>query len=44
MSLYNHVANKDAVLDGMVEVVMVEIERSARGVLDGAAPGADWQG
>lgn len=26
MSLYNHVANKDAVLDGMVELVAVEIE------------------
>jgi len=26
MSLYNHVANKDEVLDGMVEIVVAEIE------------------
>jgi AcrR family transcriptional regulator len=44
MSLYNHVANKDDLLDGMVEMVMVEVNRSAREVRDGAEPGADWQG
>ena len=35
MSLYNHVANKDDMLDGMVEVVAGEIERPA--------PGAEWR-
>jgi hypothetical protein len=31
MSLYNHVSNKDDVLDGMVELIAVEIELSAIG-------------
>ncbi len=44
MSLYNHVASKDDLVDGMVELVMVEVNRSAREVRDGAEPGADWQG
>ncbi len=35
MSLYNHVANKDDVLDGMVEIVVGEI--------DVPAIGADWK-
>jgi AcrR family transcriptional regulator len=35
MSLYNHVANKDAVLDGMMDLVVGEIELSAQE--------ADWQ-
>ncbi|NNF10472.1 MAG: TetR family transcriptional regulator [Acidimicrobiia bacterium] len=29
MALYNHVANKDAILDGLVEVVLAEIETPA---------------
>ncbi len=35
MSLYNHVANKDDVLDGMVEVVVAEFELPS--------PEANWQ-
>ena len=35
MSLYNHVANKDDLLDGMVEVVFGEIQPPA--------PGGDWK-
>jgi AcrR family transcriptional regulator len=35
MSLYNHVANKDALLDGMVDIVFSEI--------DLPAGGADWK-
>ncbi len=35
MSLYNHVANKDDVLDGMIELVVGEI--------DLVAPGPDWK-
>ena len=35
MSLYNHVANKDDLLDGMVEVVTAEIEVPSGG--------ADWK-
>lgn len=35
MSLYNHVANKDAILDGMVDAVVAEIELPE--------PGLDWQ-
>jgi AcrR family transcriptional regulator len=35
MSLYHHVANKDAILDGMVDVVFREIELPA--------PGAEWK-
>ncbi len=35
MSLYNHVANKEDVLDGMVDIVVGEI--------DPAAEGADWK-
>lgn len=30
MSLYNHVANKDGVLDGMLDLVLEEIEVPAR--------------
>lgn len=44
MSLYNHVANKDDLVDGMIEMVMLEVNRSAQEVRDGAEPGADWQG
>jgi AcrR family transcriptional regulator len=35
MSLYNHVANKDAILDGIVDMVVAEIEVPA--------VGGDWQ-
>jgi AcrR family transcriptional regulator len=35
MSLYNHVANKDDLLDGIVEIVFSEIELPP--------PGADWK-
>ena len=35
MSLYNHVANKDAILDGMLERVLGEIELPV--------PGRDWE-
>ena len=35
MSLYNHVANKDELLDGMVDLVFAEIELPA--------PGAEWK-
>jgi len=35
MSLYNHVANKDEVLDGMVDATYAEIAAPT--------PGADWQ-
>ena len=44
MSLYNHVANKDDLLDGMVEEAMVEVNRSARAVREAVPAGADWQG
>ncbi len=44
MSLYNHVNNKDDLLDGMVEMAMVEVNRSAREVRDAAPSDADWQG
>ena len=36
MSLYNHVANKDDLLDGMVEIVIGEIEAPV--------PGGEWKG
>jgi AcrR family transcriptional regulator len=35
MSLYNHVANKDDLLDGMVDIVFGEI--------DAPSPGGDWK-
>src|SRR5437016_8507653 len=35
MSLYNHVANKDDLLDGMIDIVFGEIEPPA--------PGGDWK-
>jgi AcrR family transcriptional regulator len=35
MSLYNHVANKDDLLDGMVDIVFSEIEAPS--------PGGDWK-
>lgn len=44
MSLYNHVASKDDLVDGMVELVMVEVNRTAQEVRDGAEPGGEWRG
>ncbi len=38
MSLYNHVANKDDLLDGMVEMVMVEVNAVRAEAPDGASP------
>lgn len=35
MSLYNHVANKDDLLDGMVDVIIGDIDRPT--------PGGDWK-
>ena len=43
MSLYHHVPNKDAILDGVVEVVMAELNESAEQV-DGPSPADDWKG
>jgi AcrR family transcriptional regulator len=42
MSLYHHVANKEAVLDGLVEVVMTEIEAAVASV-DAPEPEDDWK-
>ena len=42
MSLYHHVPSKDAVLDGVVEVVVGEIAAAAADA--GPPPAADWQG
>src|SRR2546423_9464979 len=42
MSLYHHVANKEAVLDGIVEVILGEIMAAADEV-EAASPEADWQ-
>jgi AcrR family transcriptional regulator len=42
MSLYHHVANKEAILDGLVEVVMGEIQDAVNGV-EAPAPEDDWR-
>lgn len=42
MSLYYHVANKEAVLDGIVDAIVSEIEEAVDG-FDTPAEGADWQ-
>jgi AcrR family transcriptional regulator len=42
MSLYYHVANKEAVLDGVLDVVMGEINEAVSKV-DGPAAGEDWK-
>jgi AcrR family transcriptional regulator len=39
MSLYYHVANKNDLLDGLVDVLMEEITEA----VDGAAPADDWK-
>ena len=45
MSLYHHVANKDALLDGVVEVVMGEVHAAARTAeADAPSPDVDWRG
>lgn len=43
MSLYHHVANKEAILDGVAEVVLEEIQ-AAVADLDGPDPAVDWRG
>ena len=42
MSLYYHVANKQEVLDGIVDVIAQEIN-DVVGQIDGPAKGADWK-
>lgn len=42
MSLYHHVSNKEAVMDGLVEVVMAEIETAVAAV-EAPEPEADWK-
>ncbi|GAA2623474.1 TetR/AcrR family transcriptional regulator [Actinomadura fulvescens] len=42
MSLYHHVANKEAVFDGLVEVVLGEIMAAVEEV-KAPSPGEDWQ-
>ncbi|WP_165986363.1 TetR/AcrR family transcriptional regulator [Streptomyces sp. YIM 98790] len=42
MSLYHHVANKGAILDGVVEVVLAEISEAAARA-DAPPPEQDWQ-
>jgi AcrR family transcriptional regulator len=42
MSLYYHVANKEAVLDGVLDVVMDEINDAVR-MVDGPPAGEDWK-
>ena len=38
MSLYNHVANKDDIIDGIVDTVLEEIEVPSGGRLEGGDP------
>ena len=40
MSLYNHVANKEAILDGVVDTIVAEIEEELGGF---AVPEGDWK-
>jgi AcrR family transcriptional regulator len=42
MSLYNHVAGKEAILDGLVEVVVDEVADAVAGIEPPAGP-ADWK-
>ncbi|MBB5078013.1 TetR/AcrR family transcriptional regulator C-terminal domain-containing protein [Nonomuraea endophytica] len=42
MSLYHHVANKEAILDGVVEMVIGEILGAVEGE-EGPDPAGDWQ-
>src|SRR6476661_5036321 len=43
MSLYNHVANKDAMLDAMVELVAAQLIAGTSS-LDAPDPATDWRG
>jgi AcrR family transcriptional regulator len=43
MALYRHVANKDELLDGIVEIVLARVEDSAEDVGTTVAPGQDWR-
>ena len=50
MSLYHHVANKEALLDGLVEILMVEVDTatsaasaSASGTVGDPAAAGDWR-
>lgn len=42
MSLYHHVANKEALLDGLLEALMDEVDESVAAV-ETAAPEPDWR-
>jgi AcrR family transcriptional regulator len=42
MSLYHHVANKEALLDGLLEALMDEVDESVAAV-EAAAPEPDWR-
>jgi len=42
MSLYYHVANKEAILDGVVDVIVSEINEVV-GSIDGPSPEDDWK-
>jgi AcrR family transcriptional regulator len=42
MSLYYHVANKEAILDGVVDVIVGEIN-AAVSLIDGPSPANDWK-
>ncbi len=42
MSLYNHVANKDDILDGIVDLLIGEINVLAAGI-EGPSAGGDWK-
>ncbi|HWL50732.1 MAG TPA: TetR family transcriptional regulator, partial [Acidimicrobiia bacterium] len=42
MSLYYHVANKEAVLDGVVDVIMDEINEAVA-VVEGPPASEDWK-
>ncbi|HEX6146438.1 MAG TPA: TetR/AcrR family transcriptional regulator C-terminal domain-containing protein [Acidimicrobiia bacterium] len=42
MSLYYHVANKEAVLDGVVDVIVNEINQVVYSI-DGPSPAGDWK-
>jgi AcrR family transcriptional regulator len=43
MALYRHVANKDALLDGLVESVLVEMTAGAAGLPAEPGPDRDWR-
>lgn len=43
MALYRHVANKDELLDGVLETVLAEVSADAAGLPARAEAGADWR-